>query len=118
MAYELPPLPYDYNALEPYIDEETMHLHHDKRHQAYVNNLNTALQEAPRACRSTCSRPDGRINEVPENIRPAVINNGGGHSNHTMFWEIMTPGGPQGPHGELAQAIKQQFGSVENLKTR
>ncbi len=118
MAYELPALPYDYKALEPYIDEETMHLHHDKHHQAYVNNLNAAMQNAPANLQNLAADElMARVNEVPENIRQAVINNGGGHSNHSMFWVIMTPGGPKEPQGELAQAIQQQFGSVENLKT-
>jgi Fe-Mn family superoxide dismutase len=117
MAYELPPLPYDYTALEPHIDEETMHLHHDKHHQAYVTNLNTALQSAPANLQNLpVDELMRRINEVPENIRQAVINNGGGHSNHSMFWVIMTPGGPKEPQGELAQAIQQTFGSVENLQ--
>ncbi len=96
MAYELPPLPYDYKALEPYIDEETMHLHHDKHHQAYVNNLNAAMQNAPANLQNLPAHElMARVNEVPENIRQAVINNGGGHSNHSMFWVIMTPGGPR-----------------------
>ncbi|HEX6818466.1 MAG TPA: superoxide dismutase [Ktedonobacterales bacterium] len=117
MTYELPPLPYDYNALEPYIDEETMHLHHDKHHQAYVNNLNTAMQNAPANLQNLpVDELMTRINDVPESIRQAVINNGGGHSNHSMFWIIMTPGGPKEPQGELAQAIQQTFGSVDNLK--
>ncbi len=118
MAYELPPLPYDYNALEPYIDEETMHLHHDKHHQAYVTNLNTALQSAPAELQNLpIDQLVRRITDVPDAVRQAVINNGGGHSNHSMFWVIMTPGGPKEPQGELAQAIQQTFGSVENLQT-
>jgi Fe-Mn family superoxide dismutase len=117
MAYELPPLPYDYNALEPYIDAETMHLHHDKHHQAYVTNLNTAMQSAPADLQNLpVDQLMRRINDVPENIRQAVINNGGGHANHSMFWVIMTPGGPKELQGELAQAIQQTFGSVENLQ--
>jgi len=117
MAYELPPLPYDYNALEPYIDEETMHLHHDKHHQAYVTNLNTALQSAPADLQNLpIDQLVRRISDVPEAVRQAVINNGGGHINHSMFWVIMTPGGPKEPQGELAQAIQQTFGSLENLQ--
>src|SRR5690349_23343122 len=84
MAYELPPLPYDYNALEPYIDEETMHLHHDKHHQAYVTNLNTALQGQAQFASLPIEDLIRRLNEVPETIRAAVRNNGGGHVNHTM----------------------------------
>jgi Fe-Mn family superoxide dismutase len=117
MAYELPPLPYDYNALEPYIDEETMHLHHDKHHQAYVTNLNTALQSAPAELQNLpIDQLVRRISDVPEAVRQAVINNGGGHINHSMFWVIMTPGGPKEPQGEMAQAIQQTFGSLENLQ--
>ncbi len=117
MAYELPPLPYDYNALEPYIDAETMHLHHDKHHQAYVTNVNAALQSAPANLQNLpIDELMRRITEVPESIRQAVINNGGGHVNHSMFWVIMTPGGPKEPQGELAQAITATFGSLENLQ--
>jgi Fe-Mn family superoxide dismutase len=116
MAFELPPLPYSYDALEPYIDTETMHLHHDKHHAAYVNNLNAALQRHPFANRSI-EEVVGRLNEVPENIRTAVRNNGGGHVNHTMFWEIMTPGGSKEPTGELASAINAKFGSFDAFKT-
>jgi Fe-Mn family superoxide dismutase len=115
MAYELPPLPYDYDALEPYIDTQTMHLHHDKHHQAYVTNVNNALQDNPLA-----SLPIEdlmrRINEVPENIRTAVRNNGGGHVNHSMFWQIMKPNGGGAPTGDLADAINSTFGSFDNFK--
>src|SRR5690242_9599785 len=113
MAYELPPLPYDYNALEPYIDEETMHLHHDKHHQAYVTNLNNALQGQGQFGNLPIEELVRRLNEVPEGIRTAVRNNGGGHVNHTMFWEIMKPGGSKQPTGDLASAITSAFGSVE-----
>src|SRR5215475_381314 len=102
MAFVLPPLPYDYSALEPYIDTETMHLHHDKHHAAYVNNLNAALKDHPFA--------DLPVNEV---VRTAVRNNGGGHANHTLFWELMTPGGSKEPTGALAQAINTTFGSFD-----
>lgn len=117
MAFELPPLPYAYNALEPYIDEETMHLHHDKHHQAYVTNLNTALQGHEFA-NLPVDEVLRRINEVPEGARTAVRNNGGGHSNHTMFWTIMTPGGSKEPAGALAQAIDSTFGSFDQLKAQ
>jgi len=116
MAYELPPLPYDYNALEPYIDEETMHLHHDKHHQAYVTNLNNALQGQAQFATLSIEELVRRLNEVPENIRAAVRNNGGGHVNHTMFWEIMKPGGSKQPAGDLANAINAAFGSVDKLQ--
>jgi len=117
MPFELPPLPYDYAALEPYIDEQTMHLHHDKHHQAYVTNLNNALQGQSQFENLPIEDLIRRINEVPENIRTAVRNNGGGHVNHTMFWEIMTPGGAKEPTGELANAINQTFGSFDAFKT-
>jgi Fe-Mn family superoxide dismutase len=116
MAFELPPLPYDYNALEPYIDEETMHLHHDKHHQAYVTNLNAALQGQPQFENLRIDELVRRMNDVPENIRVAVRNNGGGHANHSMFWVIMKPGGSKAPQGELANAINQTFGSLDALK--
>src|SRR5579884_3572899 len=104
MAFELPPLPYDYNALEPYIDTQTMQLHHDKHHQTYVTNLNNALQGHDFA-NLPVDEVVLRLNELPENIRTAVRNNGGGHSNHTMFWQIMKPNGGGAPTGDLATAI-------------
>ncbi len=115
MAFELPPLPYAYDALEPYIDTQTMQLHHDKHHATYVNNLNAALQSHEFANLSV-EEVVRRLNEVPENIRTAVRNNGGGHLNHTMFWEIMTPGGSKEPTGELAAAINAKFGSFDAFK--
>jgi len=118
MPFELPPLPDAYNALEPTIDEETMHLHHDKHHQAYVTNLNNALQGQDALANISIEDLVRRINEVPENIRTAVRNNGGGHVNHTMFWEIMTPGGAKEPTGDLANAINQTFGSFDAFKTQ
>jgi superoxide dismutase, Fe-Mn family len=118
MAYELPPLPYAYNALEPYIDEQTMQLHHDKHHQAYVTNLNNALQGQTQFDSLSIEDLVRRINEVPENIRTAVRNNGGGHVNHSMFWQIMKPGGGGEPTGELASAISQAFGSFDNFKAQ
>jgi Fe-Mn family superoxide dismutase len=116
MAHELPPLPYDYNALEPYIDEETMHLHHDKHHQAYINNLNTALANYPGLQDKSAEELIRDLNSVPEAIRPAVRNNGGGHVNHTMFWEIMGPNGGGEPTGAIADAINESFGSFDALK--
>ncbi|MGH2515840.1 MAG: superoxide dismutase, partial [Ktedonobacterales bacterium] len=91
MAFEVPALPYDYNALEPYIDEQTMHLHHDKHHQAYVTNLNNALQGQGQFESMSVDDLMRNLNSVPENIRTAVRNNGGGHVNHSMFWQIMKP---------------------------
>jgi len=117
MAFELPPLPYDYKALEPTIDEETMHLHHDKHHQAYVTNLNNAVQGTQF---ENMSVEDliRNLNSVPENIRTAVRNNGGGHANHSMFWKIMTPNGGGQPTGPLTSAINQAFGSFDQFKTQ
>ena len=117
MAFELPPLPYAYNALEPTIDEETMHLHHDKHHQAYVTNLNNAVQGTQF---ENMSVEDliRNLSSVPENIRTAVRNNGGGHANHSMYWKIMGPNGGGQPSGPLADAINQAFGSFDQFKTQ
>ncbi len=117
MAHELPALPYDYSALEPYIDTQTMQLHHDKHHAAYVNNLNAALKDNSELASLSVEHLVRRLNEVPENIRAAVRNNGGGHVNHTMFWQIMKPNGGGEPTGELASAISQAFGSFDAFKT-
>ena len=116
MAHELSALPYDYTALEPYIDEQTMHLHHDKHHAAYVTNLNNALKD--QSALESWSAEDlvRRLNEVPESIRTAVRNNGGGHVNHTMFWQIMKPNGGGEPTGALASAIQSTFGSFDAFK--
>ncbi len=116
MAFEVPPLLYDYNALEPYIDTQTMQLHHDKHHQTYVTNLNNALQGQSQLASFSGEDLLRRINEVPESIRTAVRNNGGGHVNHTMFWQIMKPNGGGEPTGDLASAIQQAFGSFDQLK--
>ena len=118
MAHEVPPLPYDYNALEPHIDEQTMRIHHDKHHAAYVNNLNAALEKHPELQNKTAEDLVKGINTVPEAIRTAVRNNGGGHVNHTMFWEIMGPGKGGEPTGRVADAIKSAFGSFDTLKTQ
>jgi superoxide dismutase, Fe-Mn family len=116
MAHEVPPLPYDYNALEPHIDEQTMRIHHDKHHAAYVTNLNAALEKHPDLQNKSIEDLLKSINTVPEDIRTAVRNNGGGHANHTMFWEIMGPGKGGAPSGALADAITSSFGDIETLK--
>ncbi|MCX7964851.1 MAG: superoxide dismutase [Candidatus Sumerlaea chitinivorans] len=116
MAHEVPPLPYAYNALEPYIDEQTMILHHDKHHAAYVTNLNAALEGYPDLQSKSIEELIRNLSAVPEAIRTAVRNHGGGHLNHTIFWDIMTPGGAKQPVGELAEAINATFGSFENFK--
>jgi Fe-Mn family superoxide dismutase len=116
MPFELPPLPYAYDALEPHIDELTMRIHHDKHHGTYVTNLNKALESAPGLQGKTIEELLADLDAVPESIRMAVRNNGGGHYNHTMFWEIMKPGGPAAPQGELAQALAAAFGSVDAFK--
>ncbi len=112
MAYTLPPLPYDYTALEPHIDEQTMRIHHDKHHQAYVTNLNAALEPHPDLQQKPVEDLIANIDALPEAIRTAVRNNGGGHANHTFFWEIMQPGGATAPDGALAQAIDKGFGGL------
>ena len=116
MAFELPPLPYDYNALEPYIDTQTMQIHHDKHHQAYVTNLNNALQGQDQLASMSVDDLLRNINQVPDSIRTAARNNAGGHSNHTMFWNIMKPNGGGQPTGDLASAIQQVFGSFDAFK--
>jgi superoxide dismutase, Fe-Mn family len=115
MAFEVPPLPYDYNALEPYIDTQTMQLHHDKHHAAYVNNLNNAVNNTDFASKNV-DDVLRHINDVPQNVRTAVQNNAGGHSNHSMFWAIMKPNGGGEPTGALASAIQQTFGSFDQFK--
>jgi Fe-Mn family superoxide dismutase len=116
MAHSVPPLPYPYNSLEPFIDEQTMQIHHDKHHAAYVNNLNAALEQAPELQSKSVEELIKDLNSVPENIRTAVRNNGGGHVNHTMFWEIMGPNAGGQPTGALADAINQAFGSFDSFK--
>jgi len=115
MAFELPPLPYDYNALEPYIDTLTMQIHHDRHHQAYITNLNNAIQGTAVADWSL-EKLIANLSEVPENIRGAVRNNGGGHINHTLFWESMGPKAGGTPTGPLADAISAAFGSFDQFK--
>src|ERR687898_660062 len=116
VAYELPQLPYGYDALEPTIDEQTMHLHHEKHHNTYVTNLNTALDKHPEADPDSLEELLANLDQVPEDIRTAVRNNAGGHSNHSMFWQIMGPDGGGEPAGELADAINSAFGSFEGFK--
>jgi len=116
MAHSLPPLPYPSDALEPHIDKQTMEIHHGKHHAAYVNNLNAALEKHPDLQSKSIEELIKGINTVPEDIRTAVRNNGGGHINHSMFWQVMGPkaGGP--PTGAIADAIKSSFGSFDALK--
>ena len=116
MAYELPPLPYDYAALEPHIDAETMKLHHDKHHQAYINNLNGAIEKHPDLGKHTAEDLLRNLNSVPEDIRTTVRNNGGGHVNHSMFWAIMQPGGGGEPTGRIAEQIRKDFGDFAAFK--
>ena len=118
MAFEVPPLPYDYSALEPYIDTQTMHLHHDKHHQAYVTNLNAALEKAPELQKLSAEELLKSLDNVPEAIRGAVRNNGGGHVNHSMFWKIMAPNAGGEPTGAIADAIKNTFGDFNSLKEK
>ena len=116
MAFELPPLPYDYAALEPTIDEATMKLHHDKHHQTYVTNLNGAVEKYPDLGKKTPAELVADLASVPEDVRAVVRNNGGGHVNHTMFWEIMQPNGGGEPSGSIATQINADFGSFEDFK--
>ena len=120
MAYELAPLPYDYAALEPFIDAETMKLHHDKHHQAYITNVNAALANHPDLAAKSVDDLISNLNAVPEDIRNVVRNNGGGHSNHTMFWTIMGPANTSGigatPTGAIADQITKDFGDFEAFK--
>jgi superoxide dismutase, Fe-Mn family len=116
MAFEVPPLPYDYDALEPHIDEATMRVHHDKHHQAYVDNANAALEGSPLADRPV-EHVLTNLEELPEDKRMAVRNNAGGHANHSMFWEIMGPDGGGEPSGAIANAIEDVWGGLDELKT-
>jgi Fe-Mn family superoxide dismutase len=116
VAYQLPPLPYDFAALEPHIDAQTMQIHHDKHHNAYVTNLNAALEKHPDLQSKSIEDLLRDISKVPEDIRPAVRNNGGGHMNHSMFWQIMGPKGGGAPTGALGDAIKATFGSFDSFK--
>ena len=117
MAFEVPPLPYDYNALEPHIDEETMHLHHDKHHQAYVTNANNALEGTEWADKPV-EEVLQNLSSIPDDKRNAVRNNAGGHYNHSLFWEWMGPNGGGEPEGALRDALDAAFGSFDDFKAR
>ena len=117
MAFKLPPLRFGYDALEPYIDAETMELHHDKHHQAYVDNLNKALEPYPELPDLSIEDLLRRLDQVPEPIRSAVRNNGGGHANHQFFWDILGPRAGGTPKGAIADAITRDFGSFEKFQS-
>ncbi|MDX6691592.1 MAG: superoxide dismutase, Fe-Mn family [Solirubrobacteraceae bacterium] len=117
MAYEVPPLPYAYDALAPHIDEETMHLHHDKHHQAYVDKVNAAL-EGTEFADKPIEEVIANLDAVPEDKRGPVRNNGGGHLTHSMFWETMSPDGGGAPDGDLGAAIDSAFGSFDDFKEK
>jgi superoxide dismutase, Fe-Mn family len=116
MAFELPQLPYAYDALEPHIDKETMNIHHTKHHNTYVTNLNNALQGNEELLSKSVEEVIANLDAVPEAARTAVRNNGGGHANHSLFWQILAPNGGGAPTGELADAISSKFGSFESFK--
>ncbi|RRQ86985.1 superoxide dismutase [Enterococcus faecium] len=116
MTYTLPDLPYAYDALEPYIDEETMHLHHDKHHNTYVTNLNAAIEKYPELGEKTIEELLSDMDAIPTDIKTAVRNNGGGHANHSFFWEIMTPNAGGEPTGEIKEAINEAFGDFSSFK--
>ena len=116
MAFELPPLPYAHNALEPHIDARTMEIHHGKHHQGYVNNLNKALEGHSNLQGKSVEELIGNLDAVPESIRAAVRNNGGGHANHSLFWPIMSSSGGGAPGGDLGAAIATTFGSFDSFK--
>jgi Fe-Mn family superoxide dismutase len=116
MAFTLAPLPFDYNALEPHIDEQTMRIHHGKHHQAYVTNLNAALENQPLLQQLSVEALLADLTKVPEAVRTAVRNNAGGHHNHTLFWEWMKPGGAKEPGGALARGLDSGFGGLASFK--
>jgi Fe-Mn family superoxide dismutase len=116
MPFTLPPLPYPYDALEPHIDARTMEIHHTKHHQTYVNNLNAAVEKAPELAGKSIDELMRGINSVPEAVRTQVRNNGGGHWNHSMFWELMSANAGGEPSGKLADAIKSAFGDFSKFK--
>ncbi|MFP7297621.1 superoxide dismutase [Neobacillus niacini] len=116
MAFELPQLPYAYDALEPHIDKETMNIHHTKHHNTYVTNLNNALQGNEELLSKSVEEVIANLDAVPESARTAVRNNGGGHANHSLFWQILSPNGGGAPTGELADAISSKFGSFDSFK--
>ena len=116
MAHELPPLPYAYDALEPHVDEETMRIHHGKHHAAYIAKLDAALEKHPDLQSKSLDGLMGDLASVPEDIRTAVRNNGGGHWNHSMFWQVMGPNAGGDPTGKVAEAITASFGNFDSLK--
>jgi len=116
MAFTLPPLPYDAAALEPHIDAQTMQIHHGKHHQTYVTNLNAALESQPALQNLSIDALIGDLSKVSDATRTAVRNNGGGHANHTLYWELMTPGGAKEPEGDLAKALESGFGGLAGFK--
>lgn len=116
MSHQLPSLPYDFAALEPHIDTQTMQIHHGKHHAAYVNNLNAAIEKFPELQGKSAEALIANLNALPEAIRTAVRNNGGGHVNHTMFWQIMAPGKGGAPTGTIAEAINAAFGGFDAFK--
>lgn len=118
MAYQLPELPYAYDALEPHIDKETMNIHHTKHHNTYVTNVNAALEGHEDLASKSIEELIADLNAVPESIRTAVRNNGGGHANHSLFWQLLSPNGGGNPSGALAEAIDSKFGSFEEFKTQ
>lgn len=118
MAHQVPPLPYAFDALEPHIDARTMEIHHDKHHAAYVSKLNDALASHPDLQKKPIEELLSNLNAVPENIRGAVNNHGGGHLNHSIYWHNMKPNGGGDPTGEIADAIKSTFGSFEEFKSK
>lgn len=116
MAFTLPPLPYDFAALEPHIDAKTMEIHHGKHHQTYVNNLNAAIEKAPELASKSLDDLMRSVNTVPESVRTAVRNNGGGHWNHSMFWQLMAPKAGGEPGGNLGNAIRTAFGDFAKFR--
>ena len=118
MAYELPPLPYPFDTLEPHIDAKTMEIHHDKHHQAYITNANNALKDYPQLAAKPVEELIADLSAVPEAIRTAVRNNAGGHANHSFFWLILGPNAGGSPKGRLADAITSTFGSFDQFKEK
>ena len=116
MAFTLPPLPYDFGALEPHIDAKTMEIHHGKHHQTYVNNLNAAIEKAPELASKSLDDLMRNVGKAPESVRTAIRNNGGGHWNHSMFWQLMAPNAGGEPGGNLGPAIKSAFGDFTKFR--
>ncbi len=116
MPFELAPLPYAYNALEPFIDERTMQIHHDKHHQAYITNLNAAIEKAPELATWSLTDLVAKLGQTPESVRGVIRNHGGGHWNHDFFWNVMAPAGTTKATAKLSSAIDANFGSLDNFK--